>query len=116
MKKNGINLAYANTSSPSPSIIWTEVPEEVKLNKIVELLDELDANWNEKYKVISAKNNGFVTIDFLKSIPVSERSNYILSIESELCSRLDDSITIWVAPVGDKSSLRNLRGIEVKSI
>jgi len=92
------------------------MPEEVKLKKIVELLNELDASWNEKYNLISAKNNGFVTIDFLKSMSVNERSNYLLSIESELCSRLDGSITIWVAPVGDKSSLRNLRGIEVKSI
>ena len=27
---------------------------------------------------------------------------------------IDNGITVWLEPVGDKSKLRNLRGIEIK--
>ena len=37
-------------------------------------------------------------------------------MEGLLKSKIDQGITIWLEPVGDKSKLRNLRGITFKSI
>ena len=87
-----------------------------KIDQIKSIVHDTDATWNDKFNIISARKNGFVVFEFVKSIPVSERSKYLLDIESNLCEKLDSAITLWIAPVGDKSSLRNLRGIEVKNI
>jgi hypothetical protein len=32
-----------------------------------------------------------------------------------LKAHIDDALTVWLEPLGDRNSLRNLRGIEVKS-
>jgi hypothetical protein len=116
MKTNGINLTFANSISPKSSTQWLNLSENDRIEKIKFILSDIDIEWQEKYNIISARNNGFVIFEFIKSIPVDERAKYFLNIESYLCKKIDDSITIWIAPVGDKSSLRNLRGIEVKNI
>ena len=115
MKKNGINLAFANILSPKPTLNWKRITENEKYDLIKEKISEIDPLWSEKFNIISAKNNGFLIFEFKRSIPVDERANYLLGLENELCTKIDNSITIWMAPVGDKSSLRNLRGIKVKS-
>ena len=38
----------------------------------------------------------------------------LLELEEMLKNFVDKSITIWLEPVGDKSKLRNLRGIKFK--
>ena len=37
----------------------------------------------------------------------------MLDLEAVLKNELDNGITIWHIPIGDKNSLRNLRGIEI---
>ena len=39
----------------------------------------------------------------------------LLELEEKLKKELDEGITIWLEPVGDKSKLRNLRGINIKT-
>jgi hypothetical protein len=46
----------------------------------------------------------------------SERGTFLLDLESLLKSQIDNGINIWLEPIGDKNSLRNLRGIEVKNV
>ena len=38
----------------------------------------------------------------------------MLDFEESLKKNIDRGITIWLEPVGDKSKLRNLRGVEIK--
>ena len=38
----------------------------------------------------------------------------LLDLESLIKDNIDDGISIWLEPVGDKSKLRNLRGINFK--
>ena len=116
MKKNGINLTYASVISPETSTKWSTQSESDRIDQIKSIVHDTDASWNDKFNIVSARKNGFVVFEFVQSIPVSERSKYLLDIESNLCEKLDSAITLWIAPVGDKSSLRNLRGIEVKNI
>jgi len=116
MSNFGINLSFCNRPTPNPSDNWVSFSEEEKLNKIRAVLSEFDREWIDKYDVSSARDNGFVVLEFKKSIPVDVRSKYLLDLESLLCNRIESCITIWIAPVGDKSSLRNLRGIEVKNV
>ena len=38
-----------------------------------------------------------------------------IELEQKLKSNIDVGITIWCEPVGDKSKLRKLRGIQINS-
>ena len=116
MKKNGIKLNFADSISPEPNESYIKLSEIDRLNLIESCLNNIDSNWNENFSLSSARENGFVVLEFKKSIVVDGRSSYLLDIESKLCKMVDNSITIWIAPVGDKSSLRKLRGIEVKNV
>ena len=42
------------------------------------------------------------------------REMRLKKLEQKLKSNIDVGITIWCEPVGDKSKLRNLRGIKFK--
>ena len=39
----------------------------------------------------------------------------LLDLEEKLKNEIDLGITVWCEPVGDKSKLRNLRGIKIKT-
>jgi len=112
---NGININFASNQTPIASNTWSSSLEEDRIVQIELLINNYDKFWKEKFKIVSANDKAYVTMEFIKSIPVDERSSYFLRLESILCQEIDPSITIWISPVGDKSSLRNLRGIEVKT-
>ena len=65
--------------------------------------------------VISAKENGHVTLQIEENIPVNKRGGFLLRLEQRLKDLVDEGITIWLKPVGDKSKLRQLRGITFDS-
>ena len=46
-----------------------------------------------------------------KSMLISERSNLMMSIEQKLIEECDRRIRVWHEPIGDKNSLRTLRGV-----
>ena len=39
---------------------------------------------------------------------------FLLNLEERLKNNIDKGLTVWFEPVGDKSKLRNLRGIKIK--
>ena len=43
---------------------------------------------------------------------MNKRGLFLLELEERLKSAIDKGITIWLEPVGDKSKLRQLRGIK----
>jgi hypothetical protein len=59
--------------------------------------------------------NGNIVFNIEESIPVKVRSNYLINLEMEIKNEIDNSITVWCSAQGDKSKLRNLRGVEIKT-
>ena len=51
----------------------------------------------------------------LESIASNKRGLLLLELEEQLKRKVDNGITVWLEPVGDKSKLRNLRGITFKN-
>jgi len=49
-----------------------------------------------------------------QSLPASERGPFLLDLEDYL-REIDQALVVWLQPLGDRNSLRNLRGIEVKT-
>lgn len=54
-----------------------------------------------------------VTVRFTEPVPASERGTLLLDAEDALQAVLPGAV-VWHVPLGDRNSLRNLRGIEVK--
>lgn len=109
-----IDISFAHHAVPTPGHDWLNHNESERMAAIRSSLDSLDPAWSESLGLVSARNDGFVTFEFKSSIPANIRGAYLLSLEAHLKQSVDPAITLWIAPVGDKSSLRNLRGIEVK--
>lgn len=57
--------------------------------------------------------NVFVTFNS-PSESVSDRGARLLEVEDYLMKNVSESIRVWHVPIGDKNSLRNLRGVTLK--
>ena len=49
-----------------------------------------------------------------KPLPSNVRGLLLLELEEKLKEIIDAGLTVWLEPVGDRSKLRNLRGINFK--
>jgi len=109
----GINLSFSNIDSPLTGSEWVKMPQNKRItlveNSIYLFSPDVDIS------VIDAHQNGQVSIIINSSINVNERGTFLLNLEENLKSTLDKGINIWHEAIGDKSSLRNLRGIEILS-
>ena len=67
------------------------------------------------FQVTQALDNGQIVLRIEKSIPANERGLLLLELEEKIKLGIDMGLTIWCEPVGDKSKLRKLRGIEINT-
>lgn len=111
---NFITKEYSNAETPQPSDEWKKKSLKDKINIISKKLSENDNYKN--FAVIDADENAYVTLKIENNIPASIRGILLLELEEILKNSIEKSITIWLEPVGDKSKLRNLRGIKFKTV
>ena len=106
VKKN-----FSNAKTPTTSLDWKNKSEDSRI-KIVS--NELRKNsLYRDFEAIKAPENGQVVLKIEQIIPASERGQLLLELEEMLKSVIDKGITVWCEPVGDKSKLRKLRGVEI---
>ena len=58
--------------------------------------------------------NVYVKFNSINKLSIAERGEYLMKLESELIEKIDSKIRVWHVPIGDKNSLRNLRGVTIK--
>ena len=105
MKEN-----FSSAKTPETSQDWRKKSEK---NRIDILSRELKKNsLYEDFQVIKAPDNGQIVLRIERIIPASQRGLLLLELEEKL-KLVDKGITIWCEPVGDKSKLRKLRGVEI---
>jgi len=108
MKKN-----FSNLTTPITSQDWKRESEE---NRIKSVSKELKKNILYKdFEVIKAPDNGQIVLKIERIIPANERGLLLLELEGMLKSAVDKGITVWCEPVGDKSKLRQLRGVKINA-
>ena len=104
------NYSYAKT--PTTSDYWINLSDE---NRIELVNNELKKDDNLKdFEVHKTTNDGQIVFKVNKTIPSNERGLLLLNLEERLKNNIDKGLTVWFEPVGDKSKLRNLRGIKIK--
>jgi hypothetical protein len=109
----GVNLSYANIDSPITGVKWVNTNRD---QRILILKDSIQLfSPGVDISVIDAQENGQVSITINSSMEINDRGAFLLDLEEYLKSTIDIGINIWHEAIGDKSSLRNLRGIEVLS-
>ena len=104
---------FSESKTPTSSEDWKKKSEKDRIEKISNFLKS-----NVLYKdflVIKALDNGQVIIRIDHLIAANKRGVLLLDLESILKKTIDQGITIWCEPVGDKSKLRQLRGVSINT-
>jgi len=104
---------YHNSLTPEIGDFWKNLSNNDRINLVNNEIKK-----NNKYvdfEVFKVHPNGQVILKIQKSIKVEERSTILLDLEWQLKENIDTGLTVWLEPVGDKSKLRKLRGIEINS-
>jgi len=86
--------------------------EKQRIDKIYSLLRSKNMFLN--IILLKAQEDGQVIISLKNKLSASERGIYILNFELLLKKYIDGGICVWCETLGDKNSLRNLRGIKFK--
>ena len=109
MTKNFNFKDFIFTKTPTTSNNWLKLSNEERIEAIT---IELKKKNLEDFEVFKTPDNGQIIFKVSKPIPSNERGILLLDLESELKQNIDKGLTVWFEPVGDKSKLRNMRGIK----
>lgn len=110
-----INLSYAVTPTLSPSESWSNLRDDERIGVIRKALTEQPGGLGANLVITSTKEDGQVIVSFKEPLGAAIRGSILLDLEQYLKDRIDPGLTVWLETLGDRNSLRNLRGIEVKS-
>ena len=103
----------ATIKSPSTNQKWVSTSDTERKAILNEILKKR-IDFSENFELTLTKEDGQVIIRIKNSLKPSERGTLILDLEELFKSEVDQGINVWVEALGDKNSLRNLRGIEIK--
>lgn len=109
------NLAYATAVTPTPGAAWLDMTDEQRLDAAKKALAASSLDTRNLLEVTAAKCDGQVIVQFLEPLGPDRRGMALLDLEEYFKGAIDEAVTVWLEPLGDRSSLRNLRGIEVKA-
>lgn len=103
---------YADAESPKPTEKWINLNLDVKLEKLYGAIK--NEIFHNKINFLEADNEGNIIISLYSDISADKRGCFLLDLEKCLKEKIDESLCVWLTQLGDKNSLRNLRGIEFK--
>ena len=100
---------YASIQTPTTTDAWKTLSTNQRSELIYkEIKKNPDLNNFEVYKTL---DDGQVIFRVKETISSSKRGILLLNLEDQLKKNIDIGLTVWFEPIGDKSKLRNLRGI-----
>jgi len=111
----GRNTCYANVATSTPCQAWCELSDAERLTRVKEAVGAGMSALSKPLMIVEAKKDGQIIINLLESLPADKRGTLLLDLEAFLKESIDPGLVVWLEPLGDRNSLRNLRGIEVKA-
>ena len=106
-------FAWVSVDSPQPSKVWQAWSPMERGAAIRKCMDS-DHRYAEALTLVEARADGQVILNLHAGVEVSTRCDLLLDFEELLKEKVDPANTVWLEPIGDKSTLRRLRGIEVR--
>ena len=108
-----LKYVYADTPSPSPE--WRRLSDAERRARVALALSVGTSVFNGAIVIIKAMKDGQIIVNLTESMPAGKRGTLLLDLEAFLKKAIDPGLVVWLTSLGDRNSLRNLRGIEVKS-
>ena len=105
---------YADVPTPTPGAVWIALNERQRVDQVKKKLEASPTQFLSQIEIVTARTDGQVIVRMKQSLPASQRGPFLLDLEDYLRD-IDQALVVWLEPLGDKNSLRNLRGIEVKA-
>lgn len=109
------NTCYANVDTPPPRQSWRQLSDGERLIRVKEAVGNGMSAISQQITIIEAQKDGQVILNLGDPLPADRRGTVLLDLEAFLKEAIDPGLVVWLEPLGDRNSLRNLRGIEVKA-
>jgi hypothetical protein len=106
-------FAWVSADSPKPSKVWLAWSPSERGAAIRKCIDS-DHRYAEALTFVEARADGQVILNLHPGVEVFARCDLLLDFEELLKEKVEAANTVWLEPIGDKSTLRRLRGIEVR--
>lgn len=110
-----VSLMHAKADTPSPSLAWQRLSDAERHARVTDALQNGTAALNSTVMIAAAKADGQITVNLTEPLSAGKRGQLLLDLEEYLKKAIDPGLTVWLEALGDRNSLRNLRGIEVKA-
>jgi len=104
---------YASENTPVTGNHWISLSDTQRLNAINKIINNNDSFNN--IIISSAHENGQVFVTLSEDVSVAQRGSLLLDFEEHIKIKIDEGLNVWCEPLGDKNSLRKLRGIQIKT-
>ena len=105
--------SFAEVNSPETSLEWRQLESDARIKCVADFIS--NRTEFQKIRVTRALPDGQVFVELVEPLPPAVRGSLLLDFESELKTSVDQGLVVWCEPLGDKSTLRNLRGIEIRT-
>lgn len=102
---------YAASETDSASPEWRKLDQESRISKIEAVLENTE--FKDSFAVTRATESGAVYVTMTQPLGPSVRGAKLLDLEEFLKEKIDRGLNIWCEPIGDRNSLRNLRGVQI---
>ncbi len=110
-----VSLADAQKESPTPGPAWRQLLDAERLAKGRNALHVGPVSMSGNIVIAAANQDGQILVSLIEPMPAGKRGTLLLDLEEFLKKVIDPGLVVWLEPLGDRNSLRNLRGIEVKA-
>ena len=81
--------------------------------ELVDVFKEFDLV-SFSYEAVGGGSYRNVYVEFKVKLGIAPRGQYLMRLEDVLINKVNPMIRVWHVPIGDKNSLRNLRGVTLK--
>ena len=92
-------------------VVWLSLSEDERLKKISFVIAK--SGFSASVEATSALNSGFVYLKLLQNMNPGERGSFLLDLEGILKKEVNQGVSVWCDPLGDRNSLRKLRGVQI---
>ncbi len=106
---------YAYADTPSPSLEWRQLSDAERHARVMDVLRAGTVALKNAVVIVAAKEDGQIIVNLAESMSAGKRGTLLLDLEAFLKEAIDPGLVVWLTSLGDRNSLRNLRGIEVRS-
>ena len=103
----------ANAATPITQTTWILMSDKERIKLLNKQMGKKQDYMN--ISINKATESGQVLVQLDGKFSASERGVFLLDFERYLKDNIDQGINVWCETIGDKNSLRNLRGIQIKS-